>query len=1297
MSALAQVPYLSFGHNDGDRILANVDIVDIDQDSQGFLWFATLGNGLVRYDGYEFRTFVSEPNNPSSLSHNDVLDINIDAAGQMWASTASGTNRYDPATETFALVVDDQGLTGIFVTATATDSNGTLWINGNSPDGSLLRKDKNSGSFLSYWLAPDVAPWTQDAYMPFFAECLFVDSSDTVWVGTLGGGLLRYERTTDSFTRFLHDPDDAGSIADNHVTHIYEDSRGTLWVSTDGGLSRKESNSNQFRTYFPKNVGRVDRPTKIVGPVLEDSYGNFWVAINDEGVYILDRATGSHVQFSHDPSNPRSLASNSVSSIFEDRSGVIWFGSTTVSRLAPGVHAFSEIRNPANYPGTRARVADSMIQTRDGTIWMDGAEGVDRYDPATGEWLRQTAFADSSGNGNNEVIGIHEDSSGEVWLAHPNHVSRIDPMDGSQISIEVPFPPNSILKDQSEKVWLGMPTGDGLYQVNIEDRTVSRVPYTEPHLQKADDPAADNSRQGFLSHLSIRFVDQDRAGRIWIGTYAGLNRQDPETGRFVHYRPTDFDESTISSNNVTAFLEDSNGGIWFGSANGINRYQPTTDSFQRYYLGSAAKDNRINDIVQGENDRLWLNNGNGIAELDPETGAYRQFDTTDGMPGLIGNSILRGTHDGLIYMATPSGLVSMNPDKIEPTSTMPAVVLTDFRIHNRPVSISESDNRSLLSSSITTTRDVTLRPEHSIVSFGFSALDFVNPDENQYAYQLDGFDDDWIETDADRRIASYTNLPPGNYEFRVKAANSVGHWNDAGAVINLTVLPPWFRTQWAYLCYAILVIAFITGLVNFRTRTLRIRGRELEQLVNARTAELETQKATIEKQALNLEELIATKNRYFTHVSHEFRTPLTVILGPIDRLVAQLSDIGARQYLRSVQRNGSRLLHLVDQLLGLTRLESDHSEPAAVHPVRSTVLDIVASFESYAKDKQITLSTEAVEDVWVQSADDVVEEIVINLLSNALKYTPSGGKVDLSATREDNFVCLSVADNGPGIAADQQERIFERFFRGDDLDESIPGSGLGLALVKELVSANNGEISVDSQEGGGTTFRVLLPTAEAPGASFREREMSASASAVIETAVASLADTQPIAQSRSDDSMPSMLVIEDNLDLCRHLEHLFGKNLNCSFAHDGRAGLDAALAEIPDVIICDAMLPKINGFEITRHLKHDDRTSHIPIIMLTARVDDESRLRGLRALADDYVTKPFNEAELRQRVETVLAVREILRLRYAREAHQIGSDKFTATMCERDRKFIDRVDEALSRHFADPHYSTSRKESSRRS
>jgi signal transduction histidine kinase/DNA-binding response OmpR family regulator len=664
-----------------------------------------------------------------------------------------------------------------------------------------------------------------------------------------------------------------------------------------------------------------------------------------------------------------------------------------------------------------------------------------------------------------------------------------------------------------------------------------------------------------------------------------------------------------------------------------------------------------------------------LSRFDPVTGSFRNLHVEDGLPD---EQVLRlAVHpNGDLYVATFSGLVSLDPDDFAEDIREPSVLLRGLSVRNEPRFPTESDGNTHL----------TLAHDDDLMSIELAVLDYQNPERNRYAYRLDGVDPDWRYTEGGARTVSYTTLPAGNYLFRFRGMGSSGRWVEPETPLGVTVLPAPWATAWAYAGYLAVSFVILAGFVRYRTRAARQQAATLQSMVAERTSELEARTRTISEQQKHLQQAIEAKDRLYANVSHEFRTPLTVILGPVDRLLRREGTRDGRVYLEVVRRNAQRLLRLVDQLMTLARVDAHRVATPGPIRVEQIVKAVAESFRTLADDKNIDFSVDVKDTHWIACDRDTLEKIVANLVSNAIKFTPEGGQVAITVCREsDDQLRLIVSDTGIGISPEDQSAVFDRFFRATG-HEAIEGSGLGLALVKELVEATGGRIELVSAPGSGTMFSVWFELCEAADPSSLAEEDDSSSVAELEAA-SLLEDEIDVISDREGGTMPTAVVIEDNRDLCWHIGEVMGDLLHCEFAHDGEAGVEMVVDLVPDIVLCDVALPRLNGFEVTRQLKMDERTSHIPLILLTARSDEESRLRGLQALADEYVTKPFSEAELKQRVETLLAIREILRQQFGREAPSISSGVLPANIGSRDRRFLERVREAVAVHFADPEFS----------
>ncbi|NQV15556.1 response regulator, partial [bacterium] len=612
------------------------------------------------------------------------------------------------------------------------------------------------------------------------------------------------------------------------------------------------------------------------------------------------------------------------------------------------------------------------------------------------------------------------------------------------------------------------------------------------------------------------------------------------------------------------------------------------------------------------------------------------------------------------------GISSFYPEQIQDNPIIPNIILTSFKKFNEEVQ---------LDTAISYKSQITLSPNENVFSFEFTALNFINAEENKFAYKMDGFNKDWITTDASNRIASYTNLDPGDYTFRVKGSNNDGVWNETGTSIKITILPPWWRTVWAYGVYILAL-----GFAFYRYRNFELNRAKLNQKY-----EMEHFEAT------KLKEMDQVKSRFFANISHEFRTPLTLILGPLGKMLGKLKGSEWDQDLNLMQRQAKQLLDLVTQLLDLSKLEAGKMKIlVSQRNIVPLLKGLTQSFASLADRDNKTLSfiTE-LEDIQVHVDRDAMTKIINNLLSNAFKFTESGAAIqvdvqNLQPAKPDGngHLSITIRDDGIGIPEERLNQIFDRFYQVDNSEtREREGTGIGLALTRELVELHHGSIEVSSAESTGTTFTITLPL----GADhLKPEEVSDSAEDLadeaLEDQLVDETDVTSSSQTVVDESQPILLIVEDNPDVRNYIKSDLNDHYNCHEAVDGEAGLEQALDLIPDLIISDVMMPKMDGVEFCRRIKTEERTSHIPVILLTAKADLESKLEGLETGADDYLTKPFEVEELQVRIKNLIEQRELLRERFKQDLSLVPADLNLPSM---DEQFLEKAIGIISDHFSD--------------
>jgi signal transduction histidine kinase/DNA-binding response OmpR family regulator len=827
-------------------------------------------------------------------------------------------------------------------------------------------------------------------------------------------------------------------------------------------------------------------------------------------------------------------------------------------------------------------------------------------------------------------------------------------------------------------------------------------------LNKFDRKTENFTLQG--DRKGIQWIIEDKSGTLWFGGFSGLEKLKYKTGEYSNYWHDPGNPSSISNNTINVIHESSFLGkdvIWVGTEGGLNRFDPKGEKFFSYTTQEGLASDMIHGILEDEQDNLWLSTNNGLSRFNPQTETFRNYDVHDGLSSnqFYPGALFKG-RDGALFFGGISGLNYFFPDHIKDNTWVPEIVITGFQICNESVTINrnpvmENEDVIFLSKHISATREIVLSYRDNIFSFEFAALDYRSPTKNKYAYQMEGVDPGWVYTDASRRFASYTHLDPGEYIFKVKGSNNDGIWNEEGTSIKIMITPPWWRTNWAYSIYVLLILSMVYGIWRFQTNRLKMKQQmEMEHF-----------------EADKLREVDHLKSSFFANISHEFRTPLTLIQGPVKQMLA-----------REFKGNPDEQYRMI---LRYSKLESGRMTLRVSRTSISQFMKgIVQSFASLAEQKKITLRFKTNDESLMGYVDrDKLEKIVTNLLSNAFKFTPEGGRVevDLSlrrnmaqarstkqslsidgneiptsrrvGTRNDRnwteSIQIKILNSGPGIPPEQLDKIFDRFYQVDEsYTKDGEGTGIGLALAKELVEVHHGEILAESELNKGTTLTVWLPIGKEY---FKSEEMvkgkppeghkgsEISYSGVIEVPEDEARVSLISKSSGGSKSAPLLLIVEDNPDVTAYIRSFMEKDYRIITAENGEVGLKKALKKFPDLIISDVMMPVMDGFEMCHKLKSDENSSHIPVILLTAKADMDSKIEGLEFGADDYVTKPFDARELLARVKNLIEQRKKLHEKFSRMIEIKPGEIAASSM---DEQFLKRLLNVFEAHVDESDFST---------
>ena len=1033
----------------------------IAQDRQGFMWFGGQ-SGLVRYDGYRVTRYRNSESDPRSLDNDWILAVHVDAQGRLWAGTRGGLNLYDATTEGFTryrLPSPDKQPTPIAVRDIIDDAHGGLWLT--SPSG-LYHFDPSNGQFTA--MRHDPNDPTSVSYVSLNAIAL--DARGNLWVGS-PNGLDRLAPGARGFQHFRLDSADAPNQRQNFVRHLMIDRDQTLWIGTVEGIDAWKIDGNEpLRRRFTSAEG-LD--PQRVNAFVEDTDGNVWAATQASGLLRWDVRQNRFITYAHRASDPNSLIDNQVMTVFQDRSGSLWAGTTVgVSRVDLQSGGFIRINQ---FPGDPERQGGNKIihieDAEGDRIWLGAyGSGLHRYDPATGAI---TSFHHELGAGkggfDDQVQQFAHDRQGRVWIATDKGLSRLDPATGRfEVRAHREGEPvvsfaHSMMIDHRGIVWIA--TDHGLYRLDPDTNDLRQ------YKHDANDPDS-------LATDILLTVYEDLRGTLWLGTSEGLERLDQASGRFTHFRNDPKDASSVGPGYVASMAEDGNGALWIGTYGGLSRLEPGRDGNVRFR--SFPLENHVVALLSDKHGLLWVSDELGITRFNPATGERKTYTADDGITeGAFYTHSAFQSNDGTLYFGGITGATAFRPENIRDNHFAPPVFVTDFQIFNKSVRGGKGPEGFGMNGAIENAGEATLSYLHSVFSIEFSALHYADPKRNKFIYKLEGFDKDWTTTDAEKRFATYTNLDPGHYVFRVKAANKDGLWNEVGATLGITIKPPFWQTWWFRIAMASCLLC--GGWLAYRNRIRNfIRTQEmLEQQVATRTAALEES-----NQALALANQIQRDHqseltRFLAVASHDLRQPLHALnlyLGVL--LNIELSDIA-----RPLMANVSQCVQIMDEmflaLLDLSRLDAKVVKPMiAPFPISTVLAHLAVEFTPQAQAKGVEFHIEPCES-WVESDVALVEQILRNLVANAVRYTEAG-QVVIGCSRNGASLRIAVSDTGVGISPVEQKTVFEEFFQvGNAARDPTKGLGLGLAIVKRLSHLLKVPVTLVSARGQGSTFAIELP------------------------------------------------------------------------------------------------------------------------------------------------------------------------------------------------------------------------------
>ncbi|MCF8361823.1 MAG: response regulator [Prolixibacteraceae bacterium] len=1246
------------------------------KDSSGFMWFGT-NDGLNKYDGYNFTVYKYNPEDSMSISDNRVYDIEMDEKGNLWIGTRNGLNMYNPELDNFKrfrlnLPADSGNSVNDFVRDILVDDDGQVWL-GTLGKG-LLRFNPANNKFESFSSLPDEFVLSKGGSD---VSSVYRDSKGRLWITNNTHGLNLLD-TTSRDVKFY--PFEHGVIeTDNIGKTIYEDKSGNIWVCTEGkGLYRFHEPENTF-THYGINESENTLSNNVVKDIYQDDEGRYWIATDGGGLEVYDLSNREYFTYNYDISIDNSLSSDGIYCIYGDDTDIIWIGTFGggVNILDNNRKKFShytqtgKTNNELSHPSVL-----SFEEDEDGMIWIgtDGG-GINLFDPGQQAFTHYKCTPENTSTiGSNVVTDIYQDSEGLLWFGtYGGGVNLFDEKSGAFVRFKSdPYDSMSIsnnnvwsvYEDTHKSFWVG--TLDGLEEFDKKSNTFSIVEL----------PGVDQ-----LYSEKVTIILQDSYGQLWFGG-ALLTSMDMTTGAFTLY-----DDKAVKEYDVRTIFEDSKGVLWIGTeGGGLSRFERDKNTFVNYDINDGLPSNAVHAILEDDNGFLWISTNKGLSKFDKEEEVFRNYDVHDGLQSnqFSYNAALKSSR-GYMYFGGVNGFNSFWPDSIRNNPYPPPVVFTDFRLKNKNVIIGAKN--SPLKKHINETEKIILAHHESVFTIEFAALNFTSPGKNQYAYMMEGFDNDWNYV-GEQRTATYTNLDEGEYVFKLKASNNDGVWNEQTASIEFEILPPWWRTLWAYMGYAFVMVAFLMGFRNYL-----VRQQELKNALIMKDVERK-----------KIEELNQMKLKFYTNISHEFRTPLTLIYGPLEKLMQMYKENDTvYNYLNLMRRNTLRLSRLINQIMDFRKIETGNMKlKISEADVVTFISDIKEHFDSYANDRGISFTFKTnVEILNVKLDYDKMDMVFYNLLSNAFKFTPDNGSIciNIDAHNSDDelhndFFKITVKDSGVGISAERLTNIFDRFYQIDEPSQFIKaasrnGTGIGLSLTKELVELHGGSISVESEKNVGSTFDILLPLKDDWIYNEKNIEIKGETENKLNPQAFGLDEKQLVFDNGIYDEenegvelkkdQPLVLVIDDDGDMRSFVKDSLCSDFEVITAGNGEKGYEKTQKYIPDMIICDVMMPVMGGFEMAAKVRENDKISHIPIIFLSAIGTIENNLLGFGFGAYDYITKPFNVSVLNAKVKSVIENRKKLQEKMRKE---FIMTPHTVTVSSPEEKFLKKAIEIVEKNIA---------------
>lgn len=1240
---------LRFHLIDDEAGLSNNTVNSIAQDSLGFIWIGTV-DGLNRYDGNTFVQYKPSADS-ASLLHNYVQHLMVDKKGKIWISSNGGLNSFDVKKGTFRSFTEENGLLLNYVNKVIPGPKGSMIIGIYRGGIQILHPNGALETLITDLNPTGPSPSNE-------ISSLAMQGDSVLWAGTFSGGLnkiwlrdVKINKIT--FREGKYSPT---------INHVYTDKDGNIWIGSLAGLHIITSSDTIFVTEAPKpDLGLSDADVLYMQ---EDDMGRMWIGTRNGGLNIVnirELLTNKGIaQFKWflPREDGESVYNRTVSSIMKDKEGNMWLGTSTgINFVNPQGENIILLKRKPLSKETLAHSRISSLEKDSESIWIgtDGG-GLNLFNPITGKiQLFRHDPKNKHSLSNNYILSLKKDSQGWLWVGtYRGGINKMRPSTGQcshylQGPVSMGSDVRCILEDSQNNIWAGTNQG-GLYRYNVQSDTFD-------HIEK-------------FGTIDIRDMIQDKSGALWLATFGeGICYYHPEKDSIRYFNTSN--TPNLPGNTIFSLMQTNDNEIWAGVRyGGLVNLNIQTGNIRVYSEKDGLINSTVNGIIEEDAQNFWISTFNGIAHFHIPTGKITNLAFPENnTPGELNINAVTKSDNGHLYFGGNKGLIIFHPEKVKEDKPSPPVVLTELKLFNKEVVITPNEEKGILNQALPYQKEITLSYNQSLFSIDFAALTYPFSKKVYYAYILEGYNDHWIES-GNVGTANFSNLPPGKYNFKVKATLVPGSGNSSYANLVITITPPFWKTLPAYFLYAILLALLIYGALKYYSERVKLRNSLL-----------------FEKKQRQLEhDLNEERLRFFTGFSHELKTPLTLILAPVEDLL--LKESKYKKSLTLVQKNAKYLLQIINKLLEFRKTEVGLNElKIAEYNLNPILKNWTNNYQHLAGKRKITLTYNAPKkDVMVGMDLEKVQIVLYNLLSNAFKFTPINGAIEVNLTHDNKHALIQVKDSGIGISPEVLPHIFNWYYKAGDLKGK--GTGIGLALTKRLVELHQGEIHVTSIFKKGTKFTIALPLNQESSHNLQQPTDLSIREQVYELETPDLPETdltieleefeEQVIHTHCEENKNLLLLIDDNPGIIQYLTELFKNDYHIISAHNGQLGLEKAYKYVPDLIISDVSMPEINGMELCKRLKQNVATTHIPIILLTVNDTLEAMKEGFEEGADLYIPKPFNGQLLSTQVKSLLEKRQKL-IEYfnANKIESFGEDEEDASLFKREKKFLEELERII--------------------